>query len=228
MNKLKRNLPTPFDRLMSLMTTPWFAISYFLLVALCFLYIDQPLALFFQSLDVESNFPILVWITNIGLGGIYIVSLFILVIVFRYIYQRPVWEKRVWFLWLCVVIPSLICLILKYTLGRARPMLLFNDGLYGFYGFKTKAAYWSFPSGHTTTITGLAFGLCIIFPKYAYAFLITALCIATSRVLLTHHYLSDVLMAAYLSFLEVAIIYWWYQRKLGVSQLSVRQQNYSA
>ncbi len=214
----------PFDRLVSVMANPWFAIGYVLLIALCFLYVDQPLALFFQSLDLESNLLILVWITNIGLGGIYIVSFFLLAMLFRYVYRQPIWEKRAWFLWLCVVIPSLICIVLKYSLGRARPMLLFNEGLYGFYGFKTKASFWSFPSGHTTNIIGVALGLCIIFPKHAYTFLMVAFCIAISRVLLTHHYLSDVLMAAYLSFIEVSIIYWWYRRTFDASQLPVIQR----
>jgi membrane-associated phospholipid phosphatase len=104
------------------------------------------------------------------------------------------------------------------VLGRSRPELLFNDGLYGFYGLKLSSKFWSFPSGHTSTIMGFVFGLCIVFPRDMYAFILTGFTIATSRILLTHHFLSDVLMATYLSFLEISLFYYWVKRKKWMTE----------
>lgn len=221
MNMIQNNNQMPFDHLMALMTRPLFVMSYLGLIIACFLFVDQPVAFYFQSLDLGTEFPPVRWLTNAGLGGVYIVPFFVLALLFRYVFRKPIWEKRAWFLWLCVAIPSAICIVLKFTFGRSRPELLFSEGLYGFYGFKTKAPFWSFPSGHTTTIMGLAFGLCIIFPRYAYAFLLAAFSIAISRILLTNHFVSDVLMASYLSFIEVAILYSLLKRKEFFASLPI-------
>ena len=117
-----------------------------------------------------------------------------------------------WFLWLCVLVPSLVCLVLKVLLGRARPDLLFNEHLYGFFGLKTHAPYWSFPSGHTTTVMGFVFGLSVLFPRKCYLFILAGSIVVLSRILLTHHYLSDVMAASYLALLEVGLLFWWSRR----------------
>ncbi|AHE67659.1 phosphatase PAP2 family protein [Legionella oakridgensis] len=203
----------PFDRLLSTLTKPWVAAAYWGFIILSFLYFDQPTAFFFYDLDLTAHWPFLKWITNIGLGGIYFISLFILALVFRYVYRQPHWEAQAWFLWLCVVIPSVICLLIKAALGRARPELLFYDGLYGFYGLKTHASFWSFPSGHSTTIMALVYGLSILFPRYGYAFIASGLTVAISRILLTNHYLSDVLAASYLALVEVGLLLCWLRHR---------------
>jgi len=197
----------PFDRVLSIFTKPRVAAGVISFLVLSFLFIDQPLATYLYSLRLGINYPFLNWITNVGLGGVYFVSLFSLALFFRYIVKRADWEARAWFLWLCVVVPSLVCFCLKMLLGRSRPKLLFNDDLYGFYFFKTHAPFWSFPSGHSTTIMGLVFGLSILFPRYGYRFMFLGAVVAISRVLLTHHFLSDVLTASYLALLEVGLLY---------------------
>lgn len=203
----------PFEKWASVMLRPWFIVSYLIFILVSFLYIDQPLALFIQSLSLKTHWPLLRWVTNVGLGGTYILSLPIIALILRYGYQKKTWENRAWFLWACVLIPSIICLGIKFFFGRSRPDLLFQDNLYGFYWLQTKAQFWSFPSGHTSTIMGLVFGLSILFPRYAYGVVICGMCVALSRVLLTHHYLSDVLFAGYLSFIEIAILYYWVKYK---------------
>ena len=213
MNTEYSSIPKPFQNLRNILLSPWFFAVFMVFIVVCFFFIDQPIALYFQSLDLNETAFWLRWITHLGLGGGYIIGLFLLALCARYILKNREWENKLWFLWLCVIIPSLICVALKFLMGRSRPTLLFNHDMYGFHGFETSAAYWSFPSGHTTTIMGLAFGLCIIFPKRTYSFITAGLIIAVSRVLLTNHFLSDVLIAAYLSFLEVSIILYWMNKK---------------
>jgi len=204
---------TSFERLVAVMIKPWVVVSCVALIVISFLYFDQPIAYYFYSVDMRTNLPLLTWITHLGVGGVYFALLLMFALYFRYINKNPYWESRVWFLWLCVVVPSIICFGLKVMFGRARPGLLFDEHLYGFFGMQLHAPYWSFPSGHTTTVMGLMFGLAALFPNYCYRFILLGFVIVSSRILLTHHYLSDVLLACYLALLEVGLLHCWIQRK---------------
>lgn len=209
---MKKN-PTPFERLLRVMTNPWMAISYSVLVILSFFYLDQPIAYYFHAIDLKHNFSILNWFTHLGSNTLWIALLFLLALFFRYIKRNKTYEMRMWFLWVCVLLPNMICTLLKITLGRARPELLFSDHMYGFYGLQTQKLFWSLPSGHTSTVTGLVFGLMVLFPRYTYAFILAGCALIGSRIVLTHHFLSDVLVAAYLTLLEIGVIVWWLYRK---------------
>lgn len=202
-----------FERLLFLMTRPWVVISYFILMIVSYLYIDQWVAYYFHRFDLRGNWPPLVWLTHLGSNVLYLSTLFILAVFFRYIRPDKVREARCWFLWLCVFIPSSICLVLKILFGRARPEILFDQQLYGLFGIKLQTSFWSFPSGHSTTIMGLLLGLTVLFPRYFYVLVGTGLAVVSSRVLLTEHYLSDVMVASYLALLEVGLLTYWLRRK---------------
>ena len=203
----------PFDRLLKIMLQPLVATCYLSFVMLSFLYFDQPIAWFFYNLDLKTKLPVLYWVTKLGTGEVYVIVLFLLFMFFRYIRPDTTKETRSLFLWLCVLVPYVLCGVLKVFLGRARPELLFDNQLYGFYGLHLQAVYWSFPSGHTTTIMGLVFGLIVLFPRYSYAFLCAGLLIVSTRVLLTNHYLSDVMTTGYLTLLEVGLLVMILRRK---------------
>lgn len=204
---------TPFDRLFSIMTKPLVAISYLALVLVSYLYFDRPVALYFHELHFTTDLSLVNLLTKIGLTGIYLPLFLVLAVFFRYLRINRKFELRSWFLFLCVAIPALVCGILKVTFGRARPNLLFFDNEFGFYWFKLKAIYWSFPSGHTTTIMGAALGLGILFPRHFYAFILVGCSVAFSRIMLTQHYLSDVLTAFYLVILELGLLLFFLRRK---------------
>lgn len=204
---------TPFQRLFSVLTNPWVATAYWGLIVVSFFYFDVAIASYFYKLDLRQTMPVLNWLTNLGIGGVYLAFFLGLAFFFRYLHRNKRFENTAWFVWLCLVITGAICLFLKVIFGRARPGLYFSDDLYGFYWLQKHASFWSFPSGHTTNIMGLTFALSIILPKYCYYFITAGLIVAFSRVLLTHHYLSDVLAAVYLAMLEIGIFYIWLQRK---------------
>jgi membrane-associated phospholipid phosphatase len=203
---------TKFEHLIEVMIKPWVVFICILLMFLTFFYADKSIAYLFHSLNLRINLPILNFIANLGSGVFYIGPMFLLALVFRYVYREKTYEIRTWFLLLSVLVPTIICLILKVSLGRARPDLLFSDNLYGFYGFKFNSSYWSLPSGHTTNIMGFVFGLCALFPRYCYAFIITGLILVSSRILLIHHYFTDVLIASYLALLDMAFLLWYLRR----------------
>lgn len=92
--------------------------------------------------------------------------------------------------------------IVKMFVSRTRPWAYdFNAGLFGtFNGFSTWGfddnAYRSFPSGHTATIVGLAFGLTWLYPRGRWLFTTMAVLVACQRIEGKAHYLSDTLFAA--------------------------------
>jgi len=197
---------TPFDRLFQGMTKPWVVISYVLVVTLSFLYVDKPLTLFCQSLDWGTFVAVLKGFTRLGGRTIYVIGLPVLALVLRYVLKRKTWACRTWFLWLCVFVPNAVAFVLKIIFGRARPELLLQAQEYGFQWVRLDHVHHSFPSGHTTTIMGLVFGLWIIIPRYRWLFLCLGVAVGMSRILLLQHYLSDVLTAAYLVLIEVWIM----------------------
>lgn len=167
-----------------------------------FFYLDRWVAAFFHE-----HFPVyLNHVAFLGSGWLYIVAFALMSSFFWFIYPNKKWRNRFAGLCISVFIPYVICGVLKVLLGRARPELWFSDHLFGFFGFHMHDLYWSFPSGHTTTLMSVAMGIGVIFPRALYYLIALALVCALSRVMLTFHYLSDVLGSAYLVGIEFALM----------------------
>jgi membrane-associated phospholipid phosphatase len=113
---------------------------------------------------------------------------------------------------LTLIATNSIATILKTLCGRARPMLWFDQHMYGFYGPTWNADFWSFPSGHTVTIMSIMWSLCFIYSKYCVIWLGVGIIVVATRIVLLQHYLSDVLASAYLS-LVVAVFIYRYRQK---------------
>ena len=191
------------NQLLKGLLNPVTVLGVMLLIGLCYFYVDRPLVNWLVHFNLLKNFPVLMWITNLGNSSIDLVIIFVVALVFRYGYVEPLWEQRAWFLWLCVACSNLICGVLKVILGRARPDLWLQSHEFGFFWLKMDSLHMSFPSGHTTTIMSMAFGFSVLFPRFWYWFLSVGALVVLSRVLLLQHYLSDVLAAIYLTLLVV-------------------------
>jgi membrane-associated phospholipid phosphatase len=195
-----------FERLFFFMARPKTILISFLLVILAYYYMDRELALWIYHHHLQEKLFFLKGLTLLGENILILGILISVALTFRLIKPQKLWEERAWFLCLCVFIPNLICLILKVFLGRARPELFLQEGIYGFFGLHSQSMYWSLPSGHTTTVMSLAFGLSVLFPKRTFTFIIIALCVVATRILLLKHFVSDVMTASFLSIIEVGII----------------------
>lgn len=83
---------------------------------------------------------------------------------------------------------------LKIIIGRPRPVLLLDSGIFNdFTLFSFASRWWSFPSGHSATALSLALALAVFFPRWRLPLLLFAGTIAASRIVVTAHYLSDTL-----------------------------------
>jgi membrane-associated phospholipid phosphatase len=76
--------------------------------------------------------------------------------------------------------------------------MLFQDNLYGLQFFSAKWEFNSTPSGHTLRAFALFTALALLFRRGAAVFLAFGALIGTSRVIITDHYPSDVLLGAFI------------------------------
>ncbi|HVT62474.1 MAG TPA: phosphatase PAP2 family protein [Legionellaceae bacterium] len=192
---------------------PYVMMAYFVLIAWVYMYVDGPLALYMHACSLETKVPLLFWITQLARTTPYLVLLPFVAVFFRYVKHSKQQELRIWFLWVTIVLTSGICFIIKILLGRARPALLFDQHIFGFYGYHTSGLYHSLPSGHTNFMTTLVLSLTLLYPKQRWIFLTIATIVLATRVLLTYHYLSDVLATIYLVMLEYQLLLYMVKRE---------------
>ena len=109
--------------------------------------------------------------------------------------------RDVLFVSLSVLTIALMIAAFKFLAGRARPPLLLDGGIYGFFFFGTSFEMRSFPSGHTACAFAVAAALGRYLGGGRTAIIVLAALIGASRLGLGLHYLSDVAAGIYLGVL---------------------------
>lgn len=184
--------PITQNWLWSLYLKPVFISSWILLIILSYFYIDQPLAIYLNHFFPSFVYKIGHFVTLLGTGSVnFLIAGIFLAAGFAFKSRKLIYFAL--FLLIALLTAALVCDILKITLGRARPSQLFIHGYYGFYFMKFKSAMWSFPSGHAVLISTTATAISLRWPRYQTISILMVLIIAASRIILEHHYLSDVL-----------------------------------
>ena len=118
-------------------------------------------------------------------------------------------KKRKWILplWSTLVIVSIVNFLLKVAIQRPRP---FQLGLISVLPLLEKASHavwnFSFPSGHAIIVFSVLPLLNKEFPKLKYMWIIFAVLVASSRVYLGLHFLSDVVVGGLIGYLLGAVI----------------------
>lgn len=181
--------------------------------------IDLPVARFFHALSQETR-DLFEWITMAGVSTPYLVVSFVLFIFFRWIRENRRYADRALLLFSNIVFSGIVINIIKYFVGRLRPKMFFERGLYGFEPFQIGYEFNSLPSGHTTTIFAAATTCSIFWPKYRIIFLLFAVIVAISRLVLNAHYLGDLVAGAFIGTMT-AIVMKRYLPDRGVSPQTV-------
>ncbi|WP_430512172.1 phosphatase PAP2 family protein [Pannonibacter phragmitetus] len=120
------------------------------------------------------------------------------------------------FVFYAVALSGILVVILKWSIGRARPKLYEVAGPVDFNLFAFHSTYTSFPSGHSTTVAAFALALALIFPAWRWLIAAVAFWAAFSRVMVGAHYPSDV--AAGLVLGAATTLYcarWMAKRRIG-------------
>ncbi len=184
-----------------------FFFSFLLLIFAFFsyFYIDKNLALFFYEHTPKTIHHIFKEITKLGLSEWYILGGGIVYFVCKN--SDKIKSRLGLFLALSVIISGIIVDIIKVLVARYRPKAFLHDGLYGFKGFDIGYIVNSFPSGHSATAFSAFVAFSFIFPKYKYLFFFIAFIVAFSRVVLYHHYLSDVIVGSLIGGLTSVLLY---------------------
>ena len=176
-----------------------------LAVALSMAFVDRPVARFFHDGDRNVH-AIFAFITKFGLSDAYLIVSSLLFVGFRVAAARTrdmaraprllLHAYRALFIFVVVAASGIATDVIKVICGRARPKLLFGDNVYGFTWGATQADYWSFPSGHATTAAALAVALFLLWPRGLPLYVVAALLVMASRIILDAHYTSDVVVGA--------------------------------
>ncbi len=208
-----------FKRFLAVTRSPYF---FMLVLAFCvfsYFFLDRQLSLFLYSAITAQQYSIAKLVTKLGEANWYFIILTLATLFFRYIAKSSRGTQISLFLLLAIALPSIGCDIIKFSLGRTRPALLISEHLYQFTFFKTHTNYLSFPSGHSTLITGLMLGLCFVFNRFWLLFVLIFLLVSSTRIFIIAHYLTDVIGGMYLSLLIVPWIYnRWFSNALPPSQ----------
>jgi membrane-associated phospholipid phosphatase len=194
-------------------TLIWLAAMLALLLAFA---VDQPIARAMAGID-PAALRVARFVTWFGQGGVTLYPTGIAVLLgLAACYLLPGRAERlagpvrkIAAIFLAVAAAGLADDVLKIIFGRARPYVWLAGDDSGFGFFRYGARFASFPSGHTTTSAAAALALGTIFPRWRPAFLLAALAIGLSRIVLDVHYLSDVIAGALLG---SAVAFWVLER----------------
>ncbi len=189
--------------LVALLLTALFCIAAWFLL-------DVRLALFFRQFTSGPWLGFWNAVTMAGQSEWYLVGGFALFIALRRSNRGASLSGL--FLFASVAVSGLAADLLKAIFGRARPMLLFEQGIFGLGGLHYEHEWTSFPSGHSATALSAAWSLSLLFPRFKPLFLAAGLLIAASRMVLTQHYLSDVAAGSMLGVVTVILLYQRYFR----------------
>jgi len=187
-----------------------FLFSLFSVIA--YYYWDLPLTLYCKGLgrsvlDIAEIFTI--W----GESRWYYIILVPAFIYFWFLAKNKLWSKRILFIFISLSASGLVNMLVKWIAGRHRPINLFTNGFFGFDHFHTVYELTSFPSGHTVTAFSLAAAVSILFPRAGIAAFIIAISIGMTRIILTSHYLSDVIAGAGIGILSTMIVKYYFDRR---------------
>ena len=192
-----RDRPASYPRLCWL---PW-SVACLLLAAALAVWVDPLAGLMYGRWPAALAGPARS-ITDLGLGVWYIVPSVACLVAMNLVDWRALSNRSLmlacnWTGFAAYVLAStglsgLAVNLLKYGIGRARPLHFAELGAFSLHPFAFDAGFAGMPSGHATTMGAVFAVVLLCFPRWRHAALACALAICATRVLVGAHYPADV------------------------------------
>jgi membrane-associated phospholipid phosphatase len=177
-----------------------------LAVAISYLSLDRPVALFVHSLLALHRRTLFEPLTHIPdpllpAAAIAFVGLGLYALAGRALSRL---QATIVICSLSLTMAQVIKNQLKFVFGRTWPETwdannpsFIHDHVYGFNWFQGRAGYESFPSGHMTTTCALISVLWICYPRFKTIYVLAVLAVAVGLVGADFHFLSDVIAGSF-------------------------------
>lgn len=185
----------------------YWALAATTLVAVLFLFVDLPLAIYLR----ESGFALLRQplddIGELGKAEGWVALALIVYLLTFWLRRAAAPQVAAWYCWVArhcllllasLAVTGAIIHAIKALAGRSRPNLFFSDGVYTLGQVAEGFPMDSFPSGHTQVAMTVAAVLALAFPALRLLIFGIAGLIAFSRLTSGAHYLSDVVASTFI------------------------------
>jgi membrane-associated phospholipid phosphatase len=179
--------------------------------------VDRPIALWAANSQSPQWRAFFESITDIGKAATFVYPGILLLIGARILFLQSLPHRIAYlyrrmadialYLLVTMALCGLVIHSLKLVVARLRPKHLLNDAEAGFFYYGSEWTNNSFPSGHAQTIFNVAMVLTMVFPKSGYVVLPFAGFIALSRVMVSAHYPSDVLLGSFIGIIVAVLVY---------------------
>ncbi len=178
---------------------------YMLIGALFFLLFDYSIASFFDSLNYQTK-SLFGTLTHFGDSLYFFIPTILIWALLKIIKSKNQIANTIseicLFIFLNILLSGIVTQILKHIIGRPRPVLFngFEQKSLSIINFDSK--WHSFPSGHTATIFAFIFCMIMLFPKIKNILITIAIIIASTRVIVGAHFISDIFGGALVAYLS--------------------------
>ena len=175
-----------------------------LLVALCYFFVDRPVAWFVH--DHVPHSALLVWPTLVPPIFVRLAPWATIVAFVWWAWQpQRSGPKVLLALSLSLIVAEAIKDQLKWCAGRYWPETwvnnnpsLIQDGAYGFHPFHKGIAFESFPSGHTLVVFSLMSIAWLLWPRWRWLWSLAALAVVVGLLGMNYHFVGDVVAGTFL------------------------------
>ena len=182
---------------------------YLLLGVLVFLFFDYSISKFFYNINSQTK-SLFETLTHFGDSLYFFVPTILIWAVIKIIQNKNKIIITIsdisLFIFFNILLSGIAVQILKHILGRPRPPLFHSNNLSTIDIFNFDSRWHSFPSGHTATIFAFIFCLIFLFPKIKNILITIAVVIASTRVIVGAHYVSDIFGGALVAYITSILL----------------------
>ena len=182
---------------------------YLLLGVIVFLFFDYSISKFFYNINSQTK-SLFETLTHFGDSLYFFIPSILIWLVIKIIQNKNKIILTIsdisLFIFFNILLSGIAVQIFKHILGRPRPPLFHSNNLSTIDIFNFDSRWHSFPSGHTATIFAFIFCLIFLFPKIKNILITIAVVIASTRVIVGAHYVSDIFGGALVAYITSILL----------------------